>query len=108
MNFTSHPQKTYAVNLAAFPALCNLVHMRYQQCIGGNAMEVLSTSQAVREFGVHPITVSRLILTGRLEAVKDPDGHWRISRSSLERWDRQRVRRVPKQEHAAMAGAVSA
>ena len=61
-------------------------------------MKVLTTSEAVRQFDVHPVTVLRLILTQRLSAHKDADGHWLISRESLERWNKQRVRRTPKLE----------
>ena len=52
---------------------------------------------------MHPATVLRLILTGRLTARKDPDGHWLISRDSLERWNRQRVSRGPKSKQDVIA-----
>jgi hypothetical protein len=55
--------------------------------------EVLTTSEAVRRFSMHPATVLRLILTGRVTAQKNPNGHWLISRDSLERWNRQRLSR---------------
>lgn len=58
--------------------------------------EFLTTSEAVRAFSMHPATVLRLILTGRLEARKNSDGRWLISRDSLENWNRNRVRRVTK------------
>jgi len=54
----------------------------------------MTTSQAVRMYGAHPNFLLRLILTGRLKARKNADGHWLISRESLERWNRQRVRRA--------------
>jgi hypothetical protein len=56
--------------------------------------EVLTTSEAVRKFSIHPATVLRLILTQRVTAKKDADGRWLISKESLERWNRNRVRRV--------------
>jgi excisionase family DNA binding protein len=65
--------------------------------------EVLTTSEAVRTFRMHPATVLRLILTGRLQAHKNSDGRWLINKDSLERWNRQRVRRTPKPEHGAIA-----
>lgn len=57
-------------------------------------MAEMTTSQAVRMYGAHPNVLLRLILTGRLNARKNADGHWLISRESLERWNRQRVRRT--------------
>jgi len=65
--------------------------------------EVLTTSEAVRTFSMHPATVLRLILTQRVTAKKDADGRWLISKESLERWNRQRRRRAPKQERGAEA-----
>ena len=62
----------------------------------------LTTSQAVQAYGVFPGALHRLILLGRLEARKNADGRWLISKKSLERWDRQRVRRAPKSERAAV------
>ncbi|MGC1492270.1 MAG: helix-turn-helix domain-containing protein [Candidatus Acidiferrum sp.] len=56
----------------------------------------LTTSQAVRKYGVFPNVLHRMILMGRLEARKDADGRWLISTQSLERWNRKRVRRAPK------------
>lgn len=59
----------------------------------------LTTSQAVRAYEVHPITVLRLILTGKLEAKKDQNGRWLIRKDSLDRWNRQRrVRKGSKLE----------
>jgi hypothetical protein len=58
----------------------------------------LTTSQAVQAYGVFPNVLHRMILMGRLEARKDADGHWLISKESLERWNRRRVRRTPKAE----------
>ena len=57
-------------------------------------MEVLSTSEAVRQFQMHPATVLRLILTQKVAATKDGNGRWQIRRSDLERWNRQRIRRA--------------
>ena len=65
-------------------------------------MEVVTTSEAVRRFDVHPVTVLRLILLQRLEAHKDANGHWLISRESLERWNKQRIRRTPKLEEVGI------
>ena len=59
-------------------------------------MEVVTTSEAVREFGMHPATVLRLILTERVAAHKDANGKWLIRRSDLERWNAQRGRQVPR------------
>jgi hypothetical protein len=57
-------------------------------------MSELTTSQAVRTYETHPNVLNRLILMGRLTARKNADGHWLISKESLERWNRNRVRRV--------------
>jgi hypothetical protein len=57
-------------------------------------MNELTTSQAVRVYETHPNVLNRLILMGRLTARKNADGRWLISRESLERWNRNRVRRV--------------
>jgi len=56
-------------------------------------MPELTTSEAVRAYEVHPNVIGRLILTGRLQAHKNADGHWLISKESLERWNKTRVRR---------------
>jgi hypothetical protein len=53
----------------------------------------LTTSQAVRSYEVHPNVLSRLILMGRISARKNADGHWLISKESLEKWNAQRMRR---------------
>jgi len=58
-------------------------------------MSELTTTQAVRTYNTHPNVLNRLILMGRLKARKNSDGHWLISKESLERWNRQRVRRAP-------------
>jgi Helix-turn-helix domain len=70
-------------------------------------MEV-TASQAAQKYGVFPHVLYRMILMGRIEARKDADGHWLISKESLDRWDRRRVRRAPKPEHAAIAVGVGA
>jgi predicted site-specific integrase-resolvase len=62
----------------------------------------LTTSEAVQAYGVFPNVLHRMILMGRLQARKDANGRWLISKESLERWDRQRVRRAPKPEPAAV------
>jgi hypothetical protein len=65
----------------------------------------LTTSQAVREYGVFPNVLHRMILMGRLEARKDADGRWLITRKSLESWNRNRVRRARKPERGGIAVA---
>jgi hypothetical protein len=67
----------------------------------------LTTSQAVRAYGVFPNVLHRMILMGRLKARKDADGRWMISKESLERWDRTRVRRVPKPKRPERAVAAN-
>jgi hypothetical protein len=64
-------------------------------------MTELTTTQAVRAYATHPNVLNRLILMGRLEAHKNADGRWLINRESLERWNAQRVRRLPKPIEAA-------
>jgi hypothetical protein len=39
-----------------------------------------------------------MILMGKLKARKNADGHWLISKDSLESWNRQRVRRNSNRE----------
>ena len=56
----------------------------------------LTTSQAVRTYEVHPNVLNRLILMGRISARKNTDGHWLISKESLEQWNAQRVRRAQR------------
>ena len=56
----------------------------------------LTTSQAARAYETHPNVLHRLILLGRVVARKNADGHWLINEESLERWNRQRVRRAPR------------
>jgi predicted site-specific integrase-resolvase len=63
----------------------------------------LTTSQAVQLYGVFPNVLHRMILMGRLEARKNADGRWLISKDSLERWNRQRKRRAPKREQSGVA-----
>lgn len=58
-------------------------------------MQEMTTSQAARMYNTHPNVLNRLILMGRLAAHKDSNGRWLISKESLERWNAQRVRRVP-------------
>jgi hypothetical protein len=66
-------------------------------------MSELTTTQAVRAYNTHPNVLNRLILMGRLKARKNSDGHWLIARDSLERWNRQRVRRTSKSALEAIA-----
>jgi hypothetical protein len=70
----------------------------------GQQMSELTTSQAVRTYEAHPNVLNRLILMGRLTARKNADGHWLISKESLERWNRNRVGRV-KPDVAQSTGA---
>jgi hypothetical protein len=58
--------------------------------------ELITTSQAVQAFRMHPITVLRLIQTRRVTAKKDANGRWLIQRSDLEAWNRQRSRKGPQ------------
>jgi hypothetical protein len=67
----------------------------------------LTTSQAVQLYDVFPNVLHRMILMGRLEARKDVNGRWLISKESLERWNRQRVRRTPKSKQTAQAAQSS-
>jgi len=66
-------------------------------------MAELTTTQAVRAYETHPNVLNRLILMGRLKARKNGDGRWLISKESLERWNRQRVRKTRKPEDAAVS-----
>ena len=61
----------------------------------------LTTSQAMQTYRVFPNVIHRMILMGRLKARK-VDGRWLISKDSLERWDRQRVRRAPKPQKSEL------
>lgn len=61
-------------------------------------MSELTTSQAVRAYETHPNVLNRLILLGRLKARKNADGHWLITRESLERWNLRREQRRRKVE----------
>ena len=56
----------------------------------------LTTSQAMQVYKVFPNVLHRMILMGRLKARKNSDGRWLISAESLERWNRERVRKVTK------------
>lgn len=62
----------------------------------------LTTSEAVRTYEIHPNVLNRLLLMGRLKARKDVNGHWLISRESLELWNAQRVRRTVSREPMAV------
>lgn len=67
--------------------------------------KVLTVTQASRTYGAHIVTLTRLCLMGRLEARKNADGRWLISKKSLEQWqrNRQRVCRMPEQEDGSAA-----
>jgi hypothetical protein len=62
----------------------------------------LTASQAARACGVFPHVLYRMILMGRLEARKNADGRWLISKQSLDKWNRQRVRRGPRSERSTV------
>jgi hypothetical protein len=66
----------------------------------------LTTSQAMQVYKVFPNVLHRLILLGRLKARKNADGRWLISKESLERWNRQRVRRASKSAEPAATANV--
>jgi predicted site-specific integrase-resolvase len=63
----------------------------------------LTTSQAVQTYGVFPNVLHRMILMGRLKAHKDANGHWLISKDSLERWNRNRTRRTARTKQAEVS-----
>jgi hypothetical protein len=74
-------------------------------------MPELSTYEAARVFDAHPVTLQRLVAVGKLDGRKDENGHWQLSKTSLEIWnkkrlakrrEKQRVRRAPKQEKEAV------
>src|SRR5579872_6452292 len=69
------------------------INEKLHQQQGGEMPEVITVTEAVRAFGMHPITVSRLIQMQRVRAKKDGNGHWLIQRADLEAWDQQRTRR---------------
>lgn len=66
-------------------------------------MPELTSSQASKLYDAHPVVLHRLIVMGRLEARKNADGHWLISKASLERWNRKRLgrRRARNGQHRA-------
>lgn len=59
-------------------------------------MKEMKMSQAVRTYEVHPNILQRLVLMGRISARKNSDGHWLLSKKSLDNWNAQRVRRAPR------------
>ena len=61
----------------------------------------LTMSQAMQAYKVFPNVLHRMILMGRLEARKNADGHWLISKDSLERWNHKRVRRARRNSTVA-------
>lgn len=63
----------------------------------------LTTSQAVRKYGVFPGALHRLILLGRLKAHKNEFGVWMISKDSLETWNRNRTRKTPKSKQVGVS-----
>jgi hypothetical protein len=71
-------------------------------------MEELTTSQAVKTYGVFPSVIHRMILMGRLDARRDERGFWHITKASLERWNTKRVRRNTVSARAHERGAVEA
>jgi hypothetical protein len=59
-------------------------------------MPELSTYEAARAYGAHPVTLQRLVAVGRLDGRKDKNGRWRISRKSLDLWNSKRLARTQK------------
>jgi excisionase family DNA binding protein len=57
-----------------------------------------STFEAARTYGANPVTLQRLVAQGRLEATKDGNGRWRITRKSLDRWNKNRLARKQKSD----------
>ncbi len=68
----------------------------------------LTTSQAMRQYDVFPNVLHRMIVMGRLEARKDENGRWLISKESLERWNRHRVRRTPRPQRFSSSSPTTA
>lgn len=50
------------------------------------APDILTPSQVAGLFHVHPTTVRRWALDGRIAYFKTPGGHMRFRRSDLEAW----------------------
>ena len=75
----------------------NVSMMAHRLARGVGLLQLMQArlSQAVRAYETHPNVLTRLILMGRLIARKNSNGHWLISRESLERWNARRVRRTP-------------
>ena len=63
----------------------------------------LTTSEAMQTYKVFPNVLHRMILMGRLEARKNADGRWLISKKSLEHWDRKRRRKAPKSDRTTVS-----
>jgi predicted site-specific integrase-resolvase len=61
-------------------------------------MAELTTSEAVRIYGIHLATVFRLILAGKVKARKDRNGRWLIRSESLDCWNRQRGHKATSRE----------
>jgi hypothetical protein len=81
-NLAAHTLSSLICSSAAVAAVREVNRMR----------DVVSTSEAVRMFHMHPATVLRLILTHRVTAEKDRNGRWLIRRSDLEAWNSRHVR----------------
>jgi hypothetical protein len=62
----------------------------------------LTTSQAARSYEAHPNVLHRMILMGRLKARKDANGHWLISKDSLDRWNNSRAHRARKRDRSTL------
>jgi Helix-turn-helix domain len=54
-------------------------------------MPELSTYEAARVFDAHPVTLQRLVAVGKLDGRKDKNGHWRLSKTSVENWNKKRL-----------------
>lgn len=57
-------------------------------------MHELTTTEAVRTYGMHPATILRLILTRRVTARKDSNGRWRIRRRDLDAWASRKKKKL--------------
>jgi hypothetical protein len=53
-------------------------------------MKELGTFEAAREFNVSVVALLNLIYLGKLEARKNEYNRWRITRKSLEAWNKKR------------------
>jgi hypothetical protein len=64
----------------------------------------LSIPEAIRLYLVHQNSIVRLINIGQVKARKNENGHWRISRESLDRWSATRKRRAVRPAVVTQSG----